>query len=69
MSPPRLYGELADWFHLVTEPTHYDEEARIFTEAFEAHSRRPITTMLELGSGGGNNASHLKKRYRMTLTD
>lgn len=69
MAPPRLYAELADWFHLVTEPTHYDEEARIFAEAFEAHSRRPITTMLELGSGGGNNASHLKNRYRITLTD
>jgi SAM-dependent methyltransferase len=25
--------------------------------------------MLELGSGGGNNASHLKKHFRMTLVD
>lgn len=69
MARPRLYGELADWFHLVTEPTHYEEEARIFAETFDAQTRRPITTMLELGSGGGNNASHLKQRYRMTLTD
>ncbi len=26
-------------------------------------------TLLELGSGGGNNASHLKKHFRMTLVD
>lgn len=26
-------------------------------------------TMLELGSGGGNNALHLKKHFAMTLTD
>jgi SAM-dependent methyltransferase len=66
---PRLYGDLADWFHLLTEPTHYAEEARKFAEAIETHSRRPIKTVLELGSGGGNNASHLKERYEMTLTD
>ena len=27
------------------------------------------TTLLELGSGGGNNASHLKHRFECTLTD
>ncbi len=35
-------------------------------------STRPSTrreTMLELGSGGGNNASHLKARFKMTLVD
>ena len=26
-------------------------------------------TVLELGSGGGNNASHLKAQFRMTLVD
>ena len=67
--PPRLYGELADWFHLLTAPERYEEEANIFAQTFEAYSRRPVKTMLELGSGGGNNASHLKKRYEMTLTD
>ena len=25
--------------------------------------------MLELGSGGGNNASHLKRRFQLTLVD
>ncbi len=69
MTQPRLYGELADWFHLLTEPAEYEEEASIFAQTFASYSRRPVETMLELGSGGGNNASHLKKRYTMTLTD
>ena len=29
----------------------------------------PLHTLLELGSGGGNNASHLKREFRLTLVD
>jgi trans-aconitate methyltransferase len=29
----------------------------------------PPTTILELGSGGGNNASHMKAHATLTLTD
>ena len=29
----------------------------------------PVETLLELGSGGGNTASHLKRDLRVTLTD
>ena len=29
----------------------------------------PDASVLELGSGGGNTASHLKARARLTLTD
>ncbi len=35
---------------------------------FKGHSR-PVRTLLELGSGGGNNASHMKKHFESTLTD
>jgi SAM-dependent methyltransferase len=34
-----------------------------------ATSRRPVERVLELGSGGGNNASHLKRHFTMTLVD
>src|SRR6185369_9620939 len=34
----------------------------------EESSTAPIT-LLELGSGGGNNASHLKAHFKMTLVD
>jgi SAM-dependent methyltransferase len=34
-----------------------------------AHARREVTEVLELGSGGGNNASHLKAWFELTLVD
>jgi SAM-dependent methyltransferase len=69
MAQPRLYGEFADWFPVLSEPEHYVEEAQIFADTFEKLSRRPVVTVLELGCGGGHNASHMKKVYDMTLTD
>ena len=66
---PRLYGEFADWYYLLTHPDDYEEEAGIFHSTFEEHTRIPIRTMLELGSGGGANALYLSDHYEMTLTD
>jgi SAM-dependent methyltransferase len=65
----RLYGELAPWFHLLTHPSGYVEEALHIVALVEAGADGRATTLLELGSGGGNNASHLKKRFACTLTD
>lgn len=65
---PRLYRDLAGWFHLLTAPADYAEEAAFYAGLFEAHSR-PVRSVLELGSGGGNNASHLKARFALTLSD
>ena len=64
-----MYGSLASWFHLLTPPKDYVETAASHVELFDLLSSRPVGTVLELGSGGGNNASHLKRRYAMTLTD
>jgi SAM-dependent methyltransferase len=65
----RLYGEFASWFHLLTAPEDYADEAadylRVLTEVRGSAPR----TLLELGSGGGNNASHLKAHVTCTLTD
>ena len=64
---PRLYSEFADWWPLLSDPASYVEEAAIFLEALEGMGRG---TMLELGCGGGNNASHLKRHFsRLTLVD
>jgi SAM-dependent methyltransferase len=66
---PRLYGELAAWFHLLTAPEDYAEEAAFYRhllpEACDEQPRR----VLELGSGGGNNASHMKEHFELTLVD
>src|SRR5512139_1824364 len=65
----RLYRELAPWFHLLTHPSDYAEEAAYYTRLIEEAGDGPMQTLLELGSGGGNNASHLKARFQCTLTD
>lgn len=65
----RMYFELADWFPLLTAPEEYADEARYILEALRRHAEGPIETLLELGSGGGNTASHLKAELRLTLTD
>jgi hypothetical protein len=66
---PKLYGELASWFHLLTAPAGYAEGAAFYGDALvEAVTGRP-RTLLELGSGGANTASHLKKRFDLTLVD
>lgn len=66
---PRLYHELAEWFHLLTAPEEYAQEAEFYRQTFAEVSAVPPRTMLELGSGGGNNASHLKRHFRCTLVD
>jgi len=64
----RLYHELAGWFHLLTAPQDYEEESAEIARLIEAEAPG-ARTLLELGCGGGNNASHLKRRFECTLTD
>ncbi|HEV3473933.1 MAG TPA: class I SAM-dependent methyltransferase [Actinomycetota bacterium] len=66
---PRLYAELAEWFPLITPAEEYAQEAAVYRKLFAGVGLRRGATMLELGSGGGNNASHLKKHFQMTLCD
>jgi SAM-dependent methyltransferase len=67
---PRLYTELAAWFHLLTPPSEYAEEAEFYLRAIREALGEPPRTLLELGSGGGNNASHYKRHVpRTTLVD
>jgi len=65
----RIYSDLAPWFHLLTHPSDYEEEADFIERVVDAVAEGPASTLLELGSGGGNNASHLKRRFTCTLTD
>ena len=67
---PRMYTDLADWFHLLTPPEEYAEEADFYFSAIADASTAPPRTVLELGAGAGNNASHYKRRVeQVTLTD
>lgn len=66
---PLLYSQLADWFHLLTRPEDYAEEAEFYRRTILSTSPLPPSTLLELGSGGGNNASHMKAHFQLTLVD
>jgi shikimate kinase/SAM-dependent methyltransferase len=66
---PRLYTDLAGWFHLLTDPSDYAEEAAFYLGAIQEAAGRPVEMVLELGSGGGNNASHMKRHAALTLVD
>ena len=68
-SGPKLYSSLASWFPLVTAPADYAEEAALYQRLLIAACERAPKTMIELGSGGGNNASHLKAHFQLTLVD
>jgi SAM-dependent methyltransferase len=66
---PLLYTDLAGWFHLLTRPEEYAEEALEYFGDIEAALGRRPATLLELGCGGGNNASYMKNWTQPTLTD
>jgi SAM-dependent methyltransferase len=66
---PRLYRDLADWWPLLSAPAGYRGEAESFRQTLLAACAAPPRTLLELGSGGGNTASHLKHDFRLTLVD
>ena len=69
MNVPKMYEELASWWPLLSSPRDYAEEAAFYEKTLAEACDRPPRTVLELGSGGGNNASHLKARFRMVLVD
>ena len=66
----RLYSELAEWWPLLDDPADYAEEAGVYGDLLAEACDAPIESLLELGSGGGNTASHLKQHFRrLVLTD
>ncbi len=64
----RFYGELAAWWPLISPPEEYLEEAA-YAAGLLGSASIPVRQVLELGSGGGHNAVHLKARFEMTLVD
>ena len=64
----RFYGELARWWPLISPPEDYTEEAA-FAASLLHRAAHPVREVLELGSGGGHNAVHLKEHFAMTLVD
>lgn len=64
----RFYGDLAPWWPLISPVDEYVEEAGLFAQLLGSASI-PVRDVLELGSGGGSNAAHLKHHFNLTLVD
>lgn len=64
----RFYGELARWWPLISPVADYAEEAAYAAQLLRSASI-PVHEVLELGSGGGHNAVHLREHFAMTLSD
>ncbi len=69
-TPPeyRLYRELAGWWPLISPPGEYAAEAACLAGVFAEAAVR-VRDVLDLGSGGGHVAVHLKNRFSLTLVD
>ena len=67
--PHKLYHSLAAWWPLLSPPEDYAEEAAFYTDLLLAAGDAPAATLLELGSGGGHNASFMKATFTPTLVD
>lgn len=64
----RFYRDLAPWWPLISPAEEYAEEAGFAAELLGS-AAIPVREVLELGSGGGHVAAHLKTRFAMTLVD
>ena len=65
----RLYHDIADWWPVISPPEEYAEEAALYVDMIRTSAHRPVREVLELGSGGGNNASFMKRSFSMTLVE
>src|SRR5512138_3105200 len=59
----KLYDELAAWWPLMSAPADYEEEAAFYNALLIGAAATKPRTLLELGCGGGNNASFMKRAF------
>lgn len=64
----RFYGELAEWWPLISPPEEYEEESAFIAELLSSPDGLS-REVLELGSGGGHVAFYLKRLFDLTLVD
>jgi SAM-dependent methyltransferase len=65
----RLYRDLAGWWPLISPPGQYAQEAQYLAAVLDSSAGVPVREVLDLGSGGGHVAVHLKDRFSLTLID
>lgn len=63
-----MYADLARWWPLLSPPADYVEDAATIAGLLRT-AAADVRTVLELGSGGGHNAVHLRADFELTLVD
>lgn len=66
--PQRFYSDLARWWPLISPVEEYESEAREFVRVLKS-ALPTAESALELGSGGGHNAFHMKRCFHLVLSD
>ncbi len=66
---PLIYSEFVAWYPLFDPLAGHQEEALCYREAFLRNIEGKKESLLELGSGAGNNAYYLKSVFHCTLSD
>src|SRR3972149_7937574 len=66
---PRLYGDLAWTWPIISPPEDYAEEAEEAISLIQASARIPVRTLLHLGCGGGGVERTLKSAFDVTGGD
>lgn len=64
-----FYADHVEWWPLFSPAEHYVEEADDLLRRLAPLPAPGSATLLELGSGGGSLAFHLKNQFTLTLTD
>ena len=65
----KLYSDLSTWWPVMSPHSDYEEEATFMARCLLEAGALQGSEMLELGSGGGNNAFYLRNYFRLTLSD
>jgi SAM-dependent methyltransferase len=63
-----LYAELAEWWPVISPPAEYADDGAVINAIFAA-ADLPVSTVLDLGAGGGHVALHVKAGRSLTLVD
>lgn len=65
----RIYSDLAGWWPMISPTREYTEEAAYLGALITRAVPATRAAVLDLGSGGGHVAVHLKAMFTMTLVD
>jgi len=66
---PRLYGDLAWIWPIISPPEDYREESAFFAALLRRAGQGRIRRVLHLGCGGGSNDFTLKRYFQLTGVD